>query len=165
MKIRTGDTVLVIAGKEKGKSGRVMRVIASQNRVIVEGLNMRTKHIKRTPQQAGQKVKFEGALSVSNVMLVDPKTKKPTRVGYVVDAKTGRKDRVAKASKEVIKGTASAAPSKDKKVAGAPEKKAFWERSASKGPSGEGVTETKGKHDKSDHPAVALPRASRSENG
>jgi large subunit ribosomal protein L24 len=163
MKIRLGDTVLVIAGKEKGKSGRVMRVILSKNRVVVEGLNMRTKHIKRTPQQAGQRVKFEGALSVSNVMLVDPKTKKPTRVGYTVDAKTGRKDRIAKASKEIIKGAATTAPSK-KSASGAPEKKAFWER-GSKGPASEGTTETKGKHDKDAHPAIALPRASRSENG
>lgn len=163
MKIRTGDTVLVIAGKEKGKSGRVMRVIASKNRVVVEGLNMRTKHIRRTPQQAGQTVKFEGAFAVSNVMLVDPKTKKPTRVGYVKDAKTGRKDRIAKVSKDIIKGAATTAPAKGKPSA-APEKKAFWERS-SKGPSGEGTTDTKGKHDKSDHPAIALPRASRSENG
>lgn len=164
MKIRTGDTVLVIAGKEKGKSGRVMRVIASQNRVVVEGLNMRTKHIRRTPQQAGQRVKFEGALSVSNVMLVDPKTKKPTRIGYTVDKKTGRKDRIAKASKEIIKGSATTAPSKSKSAAAAPEKKAFWERS-SKGPSGEGTTDAKGKHDKSDHPATMIPHASRSENG
>lgn len=164
MKIRTGDTVLVIAGKEKGKSGRVMRVITANGRVIVEGLNMRTKHIRRTPQQAGQKVKFEGAMSISNVMLVDPKTKKPTRVGYVKDPKTGRKDRIAKASKEVIKGAATAAPSKAAKAPAAQEKKAFWERS-SKGPSGEGLTDAKGKHNAPEHPATMIPHASRSENG
>lgn len=164
MKIRTGDTVLVIAGKEKGKSGRVMRVLPTQSRVVIEGLNMRTKHIKRTPQQAGQKVKFEGAMSISNVMLVDPKTKKPTRVGYVKDAKTGRKDRIAKASKEVIKGAATAAPAKGASKA-TDSKKAFWERGA-KGPATEGMTETKGKHNATDHPAASMtPHASRSENG
>lgn len=164
MKIRTGDTVAVIAGKEKGKSGRVLRVIHSQNRLVVEGLNMRVRHIKRTPQQAGQRVQFEAALSVSNVMLVDPKTKKPTRVGYTVDAKTGRKDRVAKKSKEIIKGAATAAPSKATKKPAGEQKKAFWERSGTK-PSDD-TSEAKGQRDHIEHGvAHTLPRASRSENG
>lgn len=166
MKIRAGDTVAIIAGKDKGKSGRVMRVLTAQNRVIVEGVNMRVRHIKRTPQQAGQKVKFEGALSMSNVMLVDPKTKKPTRVGYKVDAKSGRKDRVAKKSGELIKGAATAAPTKDaaKKADAAPAKKAFWERGA-KGPATD-TFEAKGQREHVEHGVMHnLPRASRSENG
>lgn len=163
MKIRSGDTVAIIAGKEKGKSGRVLRVIHSQNRVVVEGLNMRVRHIKRTPQQAGQRVQFEAALAISNVMLVDPKTKKPTRVGYTVDKKTGRKDRVAKKSKEIIKGVATTAPTKGAKKPAGEQKKAFWDRGSSKP---EDMSEAKGQRDHVEHNVThTMPKASRSENG
>ncbi len=113
MKIHTGDTVVVISGKAKGKTGTVIRVMPENNRVVVEGINLRVKHIKKTTQGAGQRIKFEAALSASNVMLVDPKTKKRTRVGYKINEK-GVKTRVAKKSGEVIK-TVSAVKAKSSK--------------------------------------------------
>ena len=102
MKIHTGDTVLIISGKDKGKTGTVLRVLPEANRVIVESINMRVRHIKKTSQAPGQRVKYEASLSVSNVMILDPKTKKPTRVGYKIDEKTGQKKRIARTSGEVI---------------------------------------------------------------
>src|SRR3989344_4750652 len=121
MKMHTGDTVLIISGKDKGKSGSILRVLPDQNRVVVAGINMRTRHFKKTPQQAGRKVRFEASLSASNVMILDPKTKKPSRIGYKVDDK-GKKKRIAKLSGELV---AHVKPTKEaKKKAEAPEKKA-----------------------------------------
>lgn len=102
MKIHTGDTVIVISGKYKGKQGTVMRVLESKNRLVVEGINMRTRHIKKTAQGPGSRIQYEASLHASNVMILDPKTKKPTRIGYKIDAKTGAKQRIALASGEVI---------------------------------------------------------------
>jgi large subunit ribosomal protein L24 len=144
MKIHTGDTVVVISGKDKGKQGTVLRVLESKNRVIVEGANMRTRHIKKTQNQAGQRVTYEASLHASNVMIIDPKTKKPSRIGYKVDAKTGKKMRIALASGEAISKVAAAKAAKpakksekaDKKEdaakpAGAPAAKTpFWKRGA-----------------------------------
>lgn len=111
MKIRNGDTVVVITGKDKGKTGQVLRVLTSTNRVVVAGINMRTKHIKKTPTNAGQRLQYEASLDASNVMLVDPKTGKRSRVGFQVD-KNGNKKRVAKKSGEAIAKTAVKAPKK-----------------------------------------------------
>ena len=102
MKIHTGDVVTIMTGKDKGKQGTVVRVLSLKNRVVVEGINMRTKHMKKTAQQAGQKLVYEASISASNVAVLDPKTKKPTRIGYKIDAKTGNKSRIAKLSGEVI---------------------------------------------------------------
>jgi len=141
MKIRTGDVVIVIAGKDKGKQGTVTRVLAEKNRLVVEGINMRVRHIKKTSQGPGQRVRFAANLHASNVMILDPKSKKPTRVGYKVDAKTGNKQRIAKASGEVIvkavtkaaKKTKTDAPkSADAKEGAATSPKApFWKRGKS----------------------------------
>lgn len=145
MKIHTGDTVLIITGKDKGKQGRVIRTLASQNRVVVEGINMRTRHIKKTPNQAGQRIQYEASIHASNVMILDPKSKKPTRIGYKIDDK-GNKKRIAMLSGEVItKAAAKAAPkkspakgakteAKEEKVAvtkeapANPAKQPFWKR-------------------------------------
>ncbi len=102
MKIHAGDSVLVITGKDKGKQGTVTRVLPLKNRVVVEGINMRTRHIKKTAQGPGQKLKYEASIHASNVMVLDPKTKKPTRVGYKIDAKTGKKTRIALVSGEAL---------------------------------------------------------------
>jgi large subunit ribosomal protein L24 len=102
MKIHTGDTVLIIAGKDKGKTGSVLRVLEEDNRVVVGGINIRTRHVKKTYQQAGRIVKYEASISASNVMILDPKTGKPSRIGYKVDDK-GRKIRVSKVSGEEVK--------------------------------------------------------------
>lgn len=102
MKIHTGDFVTIMTGKDKGKQGTVTRVLAEKNRVVVEGINMRIRHIKKTTQAPGQRISYEASIHVSNVAIVDPKTKKPTRIGYKIDPKTGHKSRIAKASGEVI---------------------------------------------------------------
>ncbi len=101
MKIRAGDTVVVISGKDAGKTGQVLRVLPRKNRVVVSDVNIRTRHMKRTPQRAGEIVKYEASLDVSNVMILDPKTKKRARVGYKKTEKG--KFRIAKQSGEAIK--------------------------------------------------------------
>ena len=93
--VKTGDEVQIISGKDKGKSGKVLEVSPSEGKVIVEGLNMVTKHVK--PRQQGQPggiVKAEGALYASKVMPVCPKCKKPVRVGHEI--KNDKKIRVCK---------------------------------------------------------------------
>lgn len=96
MKIRAGDTVVVISGKDKGKSGTVQRVFPEDGHVVVAGINMRVRHVKKTAQEAGRKVNFEAAFAISKVMIIDPKTGKPSRVGYQV--KDGKKIRISKKS-------------------------------------------------------------------
>jgi len=101
-RVRQGDTVVVIAGKQKGARGKVMRVVPKDDRVVVEGINIRTKHIK--PNQAnpqGGRVKREYPIHLSNVMLADPKSGEPTRVRISVLA-DGRHVRVAVKSGEQI---------------------------------------------------------------
>lgn len=102
MKLHTGDTVLVISGKDRGKTGSILRVLESENRVIVGGVNMRTRHVKKTFQQAGRIIKYEASLSSSNVMILDSKTGKPSRIGYQIDDK-GKRIRISKVSGEEVK--------------------------------------------------------------
>ncbi len=83
MKLRTGDNVVIISGKEKGKTGKVIRVVRTTNRLIVEGVNMRTRHQKKTPQRPGQILRYEASIHASNAMMVDPKNAKRTRIGMV----------------------------------------------------------------------------------
>lgn len=101
MKIRAGDSVVVITGKDKGKTGTVLSVLQNTDRAVVGGINMRTRHIKATPQRAGQKLKYEASIHISNIMVVDPKTKKRARIGDKIDSK-GKKIRIAKQSGEEI---------------------------------------------------------------
>ena len=96
MRIKKGDTVVVLAGKDKGKQGTVLKAMPKEDKVIVEGVNVQTKHQKQTQKEAAEIKHQEGPIHVSNVMLVDSKTKKPTRVGYKVEG--GKKVRVAKKS-------------------------------------------------------------------
>ena len=103
LKIRKGDLVKVIAGNSKGTQGKVLEVIIDKNRAIVEGANMVSKHTKpnaATPN--GGIVKQEAAIHISNLMLVDPKSGKPTRVGRA-KGKDGKLVRIAKVSGEEIK--------------------------------------------------------------
>lgn len=108
MKIHTGDLVVIITGKDKGKTGRVLRVLPERDRLVVAGANMRTRHVRKTPQAPGRVVRYEASLHVSNVMIVDPKTKKRSRIGmsvphYAPDgASRGRKERIAKRSGEEL---------------------------------------------------------------
>lgn len=116
MKIRAGDSVVVISGKDKGKTGQVLRVLSEKNRVVVADINMRTRHIKKGPQRPGEIVKYEASIDASNVMLVDSKTKKRTRAGFKLEK--GKKIRIAKKSGEPIKkGTIAAKKGTDKAAA------------------------------------------------
>ena len=102
-KIRRDDEVVVISGKDRGKSGKVLRVDAEKRRVFVEGLNLVKRHQKPTPQrpnvQAGV-ISSEGPIHISNVMLLDPQSNKPTRVSVVRE--DGKRYRVAKTTGERI---------------------------------------------------------------
>lgn len=102
MKIKKNDNVIVIAGKDKGKTGVVKQVLPKENRVLVVGVNRMTRHVKpsQTDPQGGRK-QIEASIHASNVALVDPKDNKATRVGIKV-AKDGSKTRVSKRSGEVI---------------------------------------------------------------
>ena len=96
MRIKKGDTVVVLAGKDKGKQGTDLKAMPKEDKVIVEGVNIQTKHQKQTQKEAAEIKHQEGPIHVSNVMLVDSKTKAPTRVGYKMEG--GKKVRVAKKS-------------------------------------------------------------------
>ena len=100
MRRKKGDTVVVLAGKDKGKQGTVLKAMPKEDKVIVEGVNIQTKHQKQTQKEAAEIKHQEGPIHVSNVMLVDSKTKAPTRVGYKMEG--GKKVRVAKKSGNVI---------------------------------------------------------------
>ncbi len=101
-RIRQGDTVVVISGKDKGKTGAVLRVMADDDKVIVAGLNLVKRHTKAAPgEESGKIVTKEAALHACKVMPVDPKTGKGTRVRFTTDGK-GKKVRVAVKSGETI---------------------------------------------------------------
>ena len=92
-----GDKVIVISGNDKGKTGTIQKVFPKTNRVVVENVNVRKKHKKPTQQNPeGSILEIYAPIDASNVMLVDPKTKKPTRIGHTIVK--GKKVRVAKAS-------------------------------------------------------------------
>lgn len=92
MKIRKGDNIQVISGKDKGKTGKVLKAFPSLDKIIVDGVNVKKRHQKPTKaNQHGQVIDKTLPVHVSNVMLIDPKTKKPTRVKYkVIDGKKTR---------------------------------------------------------------------------
>lgn len=99
--VKRGDTVMIISGDDKGKKGKVLEVSIKEEKVIVEGCNIVTKHVKPRKQgQVGGIVKAEGAIRACKVQLIDPKSGKPTRVGTkIVD---GKKERVSKSSGERV---------------------------------------------------------------
>ena len=100
-KVRKGDRVTVITGREKGKTGEVLRVLRAADRVLVQGVNMIKRHQRPTGMTPGGIIEKEAPVHISNVALIDPKSDRPTRVGYRVDD-AGRKVRVAKRSGEAI---------------------------------------------------------------
>jgi large subunit ribosomal protein L24 len=100
--VRKGDTVVVVAGKERGKKGKVLRVIPEKGRVVVERINMIKKHQRPTQKvRQGGIIEREGSIHLSNVMLVDPNSDKPTRVGMKA-LSDGKKVRVARRSGEML---------------------------------------------------------------
>ena len=103
LKIKRGDTVVVISGKEKGKRGEVERVLPRENRVVVGGVNVRTRHARPTQNNQQGLYTFAAPIHVSNVMLVDPDSGEPTKVGYRF-TDSGEKIRVAKKTGKDIDG-------------------------------------------------------------
>ena len=100
MKLKVGDKVRVMTGKDKGKEGKITYTFKKENKVIVEGINMVTKHVKPNAQnEQGGIVKQEAPIHASNVMMIDPKTKKRTRIAHEIDEK-GKKHRISVKSKE-----------------------------------------------------------------
>ncbi len=100
-KIKKGDKVVVLTGRDKGKEGEVLRVLIDQERVVVQGVSMVKRHTRPGAGQPGGIVDKEGTIHISNVALIDPKSSKPTRVGFKVMS-DGKKVRVAKRSGEVL---------------------------------------------------------------
>ena len=97
MNFKTGDKVVVIAGKDKGKEGKIIKTLRKENKVVVEGINIVKKHVKGNGQTAGSINSVEAPIHASNVMIIDPKSNKPTRIGHTVN-KDGKKIRVTKKS-------------------------------------------------------------------
>jgi large subunit ribosomal protein L24 len=103
LKIKKGDKVVVIAGRDKGKRGEVVRVIPKENRAVVRGVNVVKRHQKQSQRQEGGIIEKEAPLNVSNLAIEDPSDGEPTRVGFKF-LDDGRKVRFAKRSGEVIDG-------------------------------------------------------------
>jgi large subunit ribosomal protein L24 len=101
MKIRKGDRVKVITGRSKGKVGDVLRVLAAEQRVVVSGVNMIKRHTKPGRTDAGGIIEREAAIHVSNVAILDPKSEKPTKIGFKF-LEDGRKVRIARGSGETL---------------------------------------------------------------
>jgi len=103
LKIKKGDRVTVVTGKDKGKTGNVLSVSPKSNKAVVQGINVAKRHTKQSAQQEGGIIAKEMPIHISNLALLDPKDNKPTRVGFKVN-KDGSKVRIAKRSGEAIDG-------------------------------------------------------------
>ena len=101
-KIRKGDKVVVLTGKDKGRTGEVVQVMPKEDKAVVRGINMIARHQKQSASQEGGIVRKEAPLHLSNIAIADPKDSKPTRVGF--ELRDGKKVRIAKRSGEVING-------------------------------------------------------------
>ncbi|OGY84248.1 MAG: 50S ribosomal protein L24 [Candidatus Kerfeldbacteria bacterium RIFCSPHIGHO2_12_FULL_48_17] len=113
MKLKVGDKVKVLSGKDKGKTGKITQVFPALEKLVVEGVNKTIKHMKKQATraskgqaQAGEKIEFFAPIHVSNVALVDPKTNKTTRVGFSI-LEDKRKVRIAKKTKQTIEAPKS----------------------------------------------------------
>ena len=102
-KIRKGDKVVVLAGKDKGRTGEVVKVMPKDDKAVVRGVNLIRRHQRQTQSQEGGIITKEAPIHLSNLAIADPKDGKPTRVGFQLQ-KDGSKVRVAKRSGEVING-------------------------------------------------------------
>lgn len=99
-KIKTGDTVQILLGKDRGKSGKVLKVLTKENKIFVEDLNLYKRHVKKTNQHEGGIIDLPKPLDISNVALLCPECKKPTRVGIKIEA--NKKIRICKKCQEEI---------------------------------------------------------------
>ncbi len=102
-KLKKGDRVIVLTGRDKGKKGDILKMIPAEDRAIVQGVNIVRRHQKQSAQQEGGIIAREGTIHVSNLAYIDPKDDKATRIGYKT-LEDGRKVRVARRSGEVIDG-------------------------------------------------------------
>ncbi len=101
MKIKKNDKIIIISGKDKGKTGKVIKTLPKANKVVVEGLNIAKKHVKfRDKNKKGEVVEVAMPMDVSNVSIIDSKTNKPSRVGYKIE--DGKKKRIVKRSGQEI---------------------------------------------------------------
>ncbi|MBX7146377.1 MAG: 50S ribosomal protein L24 [Alphaproteobacteria bacterium] len=100
-KIKKGDQVILLSGKDKGRKGEVLKVLREESRVIVQGINMVKRHTKQSARSTGGILEKESSVHISNVAHIDPSSNKPTRVGYKT-LSDGRKVRFAKKSGETI---------------------------------------------------------------
>jgi large subunit ribosomal protein L24 len=96
MKFKVSDNVIVLTGKDKGKTGALTRILKKEGRVVVEGLNKQVRHVKKKNGETGERVEFFAPMDISNIAIVDPKTKKASRIGYKIE--DGVKTRIAKKS-------------------------------------------------------------------
>ncbi|WP_424930576.1 50S ribosomal protein L24 [Amaricoccus tamworthensis] len=101
-KLRKGDNVIVLSGKDKGKKGEITRVMPADNKAVVSGINVSVRHTKQTQNTQGGRISKEMPINLSNLALVDPKTGEATRVGFRMEG--DKKVRFAKKSGEVING-------------------------------------------------------------
>lgn len=101
-KLKKGDKVVVLAGKDKGREGEILRVAPKENRAVVSGVNMVIRHRRQDQQSQGGRIPMEASIDLSNLALVDPKDGGPTRVGFRIEG--GRKVRFAKKSGETVDG-------------------------------------------------------------
>lgn len=102
MKIKKGDMVKIITGKDKGKTGKITQVFPALAKVVVEGLNIHQRHLRPRKQgEKGQRIEYSAPITISNVMLIDPRSGLSTRVGYKT-LESGEKVRIAKKSGEVV---------------------------------------------------------------
>jgi len=113
MKVKVNDKVLVTAGKYKGKVGNVMRVFKKTGRITVEKINIITRHIKKTAERPGQRLKYEAPFNASNVMVICPNCNKATRVAYSIPVK-GKKYRVCKKCNESLEKSTAKSDNKKK---------------------------------------------------
>ena len=102
MNFKVGDKVVVIAGSSKGKEGKIIKTLRDENKVIVEGVHLVKKHKKGNGNETGGILEIEAPIEASNVMVIDPKTKKRSRIGHTIDPKTNKKIRIAKKSNEKL---------------------------------------------------------------
>jgi len=103
MRIKTGDTIKVVAGKDKGKTGKVLQVLPKINRVSAEGINILSKHLRSSEKgKQGQKIEFPSPIQISNVALICPQCSKQTSIGYKLATGASKKQRICKKCNQEI---------------------------------------------------------------
>lgn len=101
MKLKLNDTVQIIAGKDKGKKGKITKILVRKNKIVVEKVNFRTKHVKKSNEKRGERIKFEAPIDASNAMIVCQNCNKRVRVTYK-KLKNGKKERICRKCKETL---------------------------------------------------------------